>query len=61
MAGLLNRSAVRKYVLEYAGETRHQPFSRVSPEVYDAAEERLRSFLRGVVRCHPSNGKTIRV
>jgi hypothetical protein len=60
MASLINKSAIRKYILDYAASTRAHPFTRVSPEIYAAAEERLRSFLRNIVRYQPSVGKTVR-
>jgi len=56
---LLNRSAVRKYVLDRAKQTRPQwgP-SRVATQAYEQVEARLRVILDRMIETHPTKGKT---
>ncbi len=56
---LINRSAVRQYVLESAKAMRSHTFTRVGASTYVAAESQLRNWLDGLIRQHPSRGKTI--
>jgi hypothetical protein len=57
---LINKSAVRKYTLGVAGQTRHHPFTRLDPAVFDTVEGMVRNYLHNLVQKQPSSGKTIR-
>jgi len=56
---LLNRKAVREFLLKLAEEERHQPFTRVSEGALTKIEAHLREHCRAFVRAQPSKGKTI--
>ena len=56
---LLNRSQVRRYVMEVA-KTRAHRFTRVSGEFLLTCEAHLKEFIRGHLHRHPSKGRTIR-
>jgi len=58
---LINRSAVKQFVLEMWGE--HRPFheiTHVSSEVYARYEAAVRAKIIADVQGHPSKGKTFR-
>jgi len=58
---LLNRSEVRKFILDTIKRTRPQlRISRVSREALDKLEYWLRDRIRGEISSHPSVGKTFR-
>lgn len=59
MSSLLNKSNVRKFLLDEAGKTRHHKFTRVGAEVYDEIEAELREWMRQKIAFLPSKGKTI--
>jgi hypothetical protein len=55
---LLNKSNVKKFALAQA-EHRHHKLTRVSSELFDAAEALLREWIQTQVERQPSTGKTI--
>jgi len=57
---LLCRSTVRRFLLEYAGRTRHHKFTRVSGEAFDTLESRTRDNCRKLVDSQASKGATIK-
>ena len=59
---LINRSEVRKFILDTIGRTRPcLQISRVSREALDKLEYWLREKIRNEVHSHPSVGKTFRL
>ena len=61
MANLINRSAVKKFVLEHAKITRSGwECKRVSKEYLDNLEARVRLLIEKDVHQHPTLGKTFR-
>lgn len=56
---LLNRAAVREFLLEQARLTRAHEFTRVSEETLIEINEVVRSHCAAIVRRLPSAGKTI--
>lgn len=58
---LINRTAVRRLALYYAGRLRSaQGFRRVSAGFLDDIEREVHRAVRENVRGHPSRGKTLR-
>lgn len=57
---LVNRKAVRAFLLGYAQRHRAHRFSRVGDSVFDDIEAAVRQKCRAVVDSQPSVGKTIR-
>ena len=56
---LINKHAVREYILRRVAETRPSlDFTRVAPTVYDDLEYYLRNKINKMVHSHPSVGKT---
>jgi hypothetical protein len=61
MAGLLNRSALKRYLLDRARVIRpHHRLSRVSEETLEWMENNLRNQSSELIRRHPAKGSTIR-
>jgi len=59
---LLNRSEVRKFILDTLARSRPQlRFTRVSREALDKLEYWLREKIRSEVHSHPSVGKTFKL
>ena len=59
---LINRSEVRKFILDaFARGRPHVRISRVSGEALDRIEYWLREKLRSEVHSHPSVGKTFKL
>ncbi len=59
---LINRSEVRKFILDtFARNRPHLGISRVSAEALDRIEYWLREKLRNEVHSHPSIGKTFKL
>ena len=59
---LINRSEVRKFILDTFGRSRpHLRMTRVSQEALDKLECWLREKIRSEVHSHPSVGKTFRL
>lgn len=58
---LLNRSAVKKAILELIKKERpHLGFTRVSAEAYPHYEAILRNAIKKDIQAHPSVGKTFK-
>ena len=57
---LINKKAVKQYVLERAQQTRHHKFTRVSSSYYDYIEGVLRAAIRENIKQQPSMGKTLK-
>jgi len=56
---LLNKAHVRAYILSRQKEIRPGwAFKNVSAQVYDDLNERVRLWIDGSLRRHPSKGKT---
>jgi hypothetical protein len=60
VCGLVNRSAARNFLLEFAARNRAHRFTRVGDAVYDQLEAALREKCRSLVNAQPSCGKTIK-
>ncbi len=60
ICGLVNRQAVRRFLLEYAQHNRAHRFTRVADIAYDQIEMAVREKCRQIVHAQPSAGKTIR-
>ena len=58
--GLINRRAVRAFLLEYALRNRAHRFSRVGDSVFDDIEAAVRQKCRAIVGSQPSVGRTIK-
>ena len=59
---LINRSEVRKFILDTIGRTRPTlRISRVSGEALDQLEYWLRERIRSAVSSHPSLGETFKL
>lgn len=57
---LVNRSQVRRFLLEYAQRSRRHRFSRVAPTVHDQLEAKVRDWCRQIIHAQPSAGRTIK-
>lgn len=57
---MINRQAVRRFLLEYAQRNRTHKYTRVGDGVYDQIEVQLREQCRRIVDTQPSAGKTIK-
>lgn len=57
--GLINRSKVKRFVLDFASENRAHKFTRVSQETLDKVEAAARAAARAIVTSAPSKGKTL--
>lgn len=60
-SSLLNRSAVREFILDMLKRRRGHPFTRVALCTYDAAEGELRSWILRQIDHAPARGKTFEV
>jgi hypothetical protein len=58
MSSLINKAACKKVVLEFA-QTRAHKFTRVGSDVYDHLNDLVLNSIKGIIRSHPSIGKTI--
>lgn len=58
MTTLINKSKVKKYILEFAETNRAHKFTRVSQEAIDRVEAAARAAAKAVVTSAPSKGKT---
>jgi hypothetical protein len=56
---LINKAACRRFLLDYARQTRYHGFSRIDPSIFAQLNGLLRSHMRTVVMRNPSCGKTI--
>ena len=59
MNNLINKSQVKKFILEYAAANRAHKFSRVSQETLDKVEAATRAACKAIVTSAPSKGKTL--
>lgn len=58
---LLNKTHVRDYILRRQAEVRPGwTFDNVGAQVYDDLNEKLRHWIDGSLKRHPSKGKTFR-
>ena len=61
MSSLLNRAALKRYLLDRARVIRpHHRLSRVSEETLEWLENNLRNQASELIRRHPAKGATIR-
>jgi len=58
MSSLLNKSEVRKYILDTWQATRSWPLTRVSSAAVEEIEGRLKHLIDSMIQTHPSVGKT---
>ena len=56
---LINKSKVKRYILDYAANNRSHKFTRVSQEAIDRVEAAARSAAKAIVTSAPSKGKTL--
>jgi len=56
---LINRTHLRRFLLDHAARTRSHKFHRVSEETFQVLEAKLRNLAIDTVSRHPSVGKTI--
>jgi hypothetical protein len=56
---LINKAACRRFLLDYARQTRYHGFSRIDPSVFAQLNGLLRTHMARVVMRNPSCGKTI--
>jgi hypothetical protein len=59
MNTLINKSKVKRFILEFAEANRAHKFSRVSQETIDRVEAAARSACKAIVTQAPSKGKTL--
>lgn len=59
MTTLINRSKVKRYILDFASENRAHKFTRVSQEALDKVEAAARTAAKAIVTSAPSKGKTL--
>jgi hypothetical protein len=59
MTTLINKSKVKKYILEFAEANRAHKFTRVSQEAIDRVEAAARCAAKAIVTSAPSKGKTL--
>jgi hypothetical protein len=59
MNNLINKSKVKRYLLEYAEKNRAHKFTRVGQETIDRVEAAARSACKAIVTQAPSKGKTL--
>jgi hypothetical protein len=57
-SSLINRSRLRRYALDAAGQRAHR-FTRVSDKFHQKADAHLRAWVRDYIQQLPSKGKTI--
>lgn len=60
VGNFVNKAACKKFIMDYAGTSRHHKFSRLDPAVFDELNGLLRKHMRAIVARNPSFGKTIR-
>ena len=57
---LINRTSVRKYLLQRCRDTRYWNPTQVSEKVLDMVEAKTRLMLQKAVEQHPTIGKTFK-
>lgn len=55
---LLNKKAVRKYILQTVKEKRYWECTQVSPKIINLLDAKLKRTIDRAVHQHPSTGKT---
>jgi len=60
MSSLLNKSKMKEFLLQISQDTRGGKFTRVSPEILNRIEAKLRNIARQEVHSHPSVGCTLK-
>jgi len=58
---LVNKAALKKFILDYARDQRRHVFTRVSSGSLQTAEAMLRNWAQNEIHRHPSVGKTLRL
>jgi hypothetical protein len=58
---LINKLAVRKYLLAMSEEYRGGKFTRVSDSTFSVIDSKLRMMLESDIKVHPSIGKTVMI
>lgn len=58
-ASVINRTEVRRRILQFAADTRHHAFTRVSEETLTQIEAQVEAAIRRLVESAPSRGKTL--
>lgn len=56
----MNKKAMRSFLLDYAGRRRPGKFTRVSDNVFEHLEFKLREAARSFVDGHPTLGRTLK-
>lgn len=56
---VINRAEVRRRHLQFAADTRHHKFTRVSKDTLDNIEASVEAMIRENVRLAPSRGQTL--
>jgi hypothetical protein len=56
----INKAACKRYLLDYADQTRHHKFIRVDPEVFHELEVVVRKHMRAIVGRNIDFGRTIK-
>ena len=61
MSSLINKAAVKKYLLDRAKVLRpHHPFTRVSAESLESIDLAIRNLCDSQIRQHPAVGQTLK-
>ncbi len=60
MSSLLNKSLIKRAILDIAKRKRSHPFNRVSQEVLTYLERKHLQAIDELVKYHPSKGRTIK-
>ena len=58
---LINKTHVRKFLLDYAQRSGRTQFTRVGQDTFDHIEAKVRETARNIVDTIPSKGKTIQI
>ena len=62
MSSLINRAALKRYLLDRAKILRpHHEFNRISEEALEHFENQLRNHADQLIRRHPAKGTTIKL
>jgi hypothetical protein len=56
---VINRTEIRRRHLQFAADTRHHKFTRVSKQTLDNIEASVEAMIRENVRIAPSRGQTL--
>lgn len=58
-ASVINKTEVKRRLLQYAADTRAHPFRRVSGLTLECLEARVENMIRSIVDAAPSRGQTL--